>query len=197
MKYVIGFTGNIATGKTTACTILERLGAKVLDADKVAHQVMERGTPVYTEIVNAFGSGIVDVDGRINRRALGAIVFADSSKLRLLEALSHPAVLERVQAWLEAPGEGVYVVEAVKLLEAGLRRHCDAVWVICCTQTQQLARVMARGLSEAEGLVRIQAQPPLHHKLCAAHVLVDNSQGLGELEAQLVYAWRCLPLNNS
>jgi len=197
MKYVIGLTGNIASGKSTASAMLREMGAHVVDADKVAHEVMEPGQPVYDAIVAHFGSSILTVEGQIDRRALGAIVFADAGKLSQLEHISHPVVLERIEQWLQEISEGILVVEAIKLLEARLWLRCDAIWVTSCTRAQTLPRVMARGLTELDSRRRIDSQPQLCHKLSAAHVLVDNSQGFGELQKQLRYAWERIPdINN-
>src|SRR5436190_21145233 len=129
--YIIGLTGNIATGKSTVCSILEQLGARVIDADAVAHAILKRGTPAWRGVVDAFGYDILQYDGTVDRRKLGGVVFSDAAKLKTLERISHPAIgIElalMVRDALQAPGvdDQVMVVEAVKLYEAGMHEYMD------------------------------------------------------------------------
>jgi dephospho-CoA kinase len=186
VKYIIGLTGNIATGKSVVSGMLERLGAKAIDADALAHEVMEKGTPVWQAVVQEFGPGILCSDRSINRKKLGGIVFADEAALRRLEALVHPAVIARTKELIENSQEPVVVVEAIKLIEAGMHRTCDALWVVTCRQEQQLARLVEqRGLTEEEARQRIEAQPPQEAKLALADVIIDNSGGLDETWRQV------------
>jgi dephospho-CoA kinase len=172
--YLIGLTGNIACGKSTVVAMLEELGARVLDADRVTHALQRPGEPVYARIVAEFGEKILAAPGGpIDRRALGAIVFADPAALRRLEQIVHPAVHARIEAWLERVADQsdnleaknndqvtrwhgdaviddsvtlsrpVAVLDAIKLLESGWRPICDAIWVVTCTPEQQVARLIA------------------------------------------------------
>ncbi|MCE5258497.1 MAG: dephospho-CoA kinase [Chloroflexi bacterium] len=190
MKYVIGLTGSIASGKSTVAHKLKEFGAHIIDADIVAHQVMLPGMPAYDQIVAHFGSTILDAHGVVNRRALGALVFANPQELNTLEQISHPAVAALLRDWLAGFNAGILVVEAIKLLEASIHMQCDSVWVVCCTRAQQAARMRARDLNEDQIEQRIAAQPPLHLKLSAAHVLIDNSGDMASLNGQLCYAWQ-------
>ena len=158
---VIGLTGNIATGKSAVGQMLAELGAEVIDADKVAHQVMEPGQPAYAAIVAAFDDDIAPAGGPIDRRRLGEIVFADPAALARLEALVHPAVGQRIAELVARSTADVVVIEAIKLLEAGLSvRLCDEVWVVIAPRAAQLSRLMeSRGLSRDEAVLRIDAQP--------------------------------------
>lgn len=189
--YVIGLTGNIATGKSAVRRMLERLGAEGIDADHLAHCTMERGTEVWQEVVAAFGKGILTPEGQIDRKRLGAIVFSDPQALRRLERIVHPAVKEltwRLVSQAQAP---VVVVEAIKLVEAGMHQRCHSLWVVTCRPQQQLERLMAkRGLSPEEVLARLQAQPPLEEKLKLADVVIDNSGSLVETEKQVKGEWK-------
>src|SRR5829696_9249138 len=137
--YIIGLTGNIACGKSTVLDLLRERGAQVLDADRVTHDLQAPGQPVYHAIVAEFGPSILSAPaGPIDRRALGAIVFADPAALRRLEQIVHPAVRERIMTWLESVGAGssqpptpnsqlpVAVIDAIKLLEGGWKQICDA-----------------------------------------------------------------------
>ena len=190
MKYIIGLTGNIATGKSVVSGMLERLGAKAIDADALAHEVMEKGTPVWRAVVREFGEGILCSDGSINRKKLGSIVFADGVALRRLEALVHPAVIVRTKELIESSQEPVIVIEAIKLIEAGMHRACDALWVVTCRKEHQLARLVEqRGLPEEEAWQRIEAQPPQEAKLALADVVIDNSGSLDGTWRQVKREW--------
>ena len=220
--YLIGLTGNIACGKSTVLDLLHERGAQVLDADRVTHELQAPGQPVYHAIVAEFGPGILSAPaGPIDRRALGAIVFADPAALRRLEQIVHPAVRERIMAWLteisrqgdkeiRRQGEGdslislspglpvslsrpVAVIDAIKLLEGGWKQICDAIWVVTCTPEQQLARLMStRGMREDEARARIAAQPPQAEKVAQADVVIDNSGTLEDTRRQVGAAWRAL-----
>lgn len=193
MTVLIGLTGNIATGKSEVGRMLTELGARVIDADAVAHQVMSRGGPVYAAVVEAFGPDILRPDGEINRARLGAIVFADAEALRRLEAIVHPEVITRVDALVREASEPVVVIEAIKLIEAGMHRNCHALWVVTCSREQQIARLMrTRGLSEAEAVLRVDAQPPQAEKIALADVVIDNSHTLAETRRQVVAEWKKL-----
>jgi len=190
VKYVIGLTGNIATGKSVVLEMLERLGARAIDADALAHGVMETGTPVWQAVVQEFGENILCPDGSIDRRKLGDIVFADEAALRRLEAIVHPAVIARTQELIENSPQPVIVIEAIKLIEAGMHRTCDALWVVTCRKEQQLTRLMEqRDLTEEEARQRIEAQPPQEAKLALADVVIDNSGSLEETWRQVKREW--------
>lgn len=191
--YLIGVTGNIACGKSTVLTRLAEHGAETIDADRVVHALMEPGEAVWAAIRETFGPGVIAADGRIDRRALGAIVFADRAQLARLEGLTHPAVRARIVAQVADAarrGVAVVVVDAIKLYEGGLADQCDETWVVTCDPAQQLARLMARnGFSEAEAQQRIAAQPPQAEKIARAAVVIDNSGTVEETRAQVDGAW--------
>jgi dephospho-CoA kinase len=150
--------------------------------------------------------------GPIDRRALGAIVFAEPAALRRLERIVHPAVHARIEAWLESlgvrgwggvgenqpltpnPQPPIAVIDAIKLLESGWKPLCDAIWVVTCTPEQQIERLIAaRGLSMAEAQARIAAQPPQADKIAQADVVIDNSGSLEQTKRQVETAWRNIP----
>ncbi|NLG50357.1 MAG: dephospho-CoA kinase [Chloroflexi bacterium] len=192
--YVIGLTGNIATGKSTVADMLARLGACVLDADKLAHQVMRPGTETYRRIVGRFGEAILKPGGEIDRPALGAIVFADPAALRDLDGIVHPAVVEESLRWLQACDRPVAVIEAIKLLEANMHRYCDAVWVVTSSREQQVNRlVTTRSLTTEQAEQRIDAQPDPQEKIARADVVIDNSGSLDATRAQVLRAWNAIP----
>jgi dephospho-CoA kinase len=197
VKYVIGLTGNIATGKSTVLRMLQRLGARAIDADALVHELMEKGTPVWQAVVQEFGQSILGSDGSINRKKLGSVVFADEAALRRLEALVHPAVIARTEELIESSQEPVVVIEAIKLIEAGVDKTCDALWVVTCSKEQQLARlVKQRGLTEEEARQRIEAQPPQEAKLALADVVIDNSGSPDETWRQVEREWDRVVLSN-
>jgi dephospho-CoA kinase len=187
---LIGLTGNIATGKSEVARMLAELGACVIDADKVAHEVMRRGGPAYDAVVEAFGPEIVAADGNIDRARLGAIVFRDPAALQRLEAVVHPATVAEVGRRISQATEPVIVVEAIKLIEAGMHRHYDALWVVTAPRSLQIARLReGRGLSEQEAVLRVDAQPPQEEKAALADRVFVNNGSLEELQESVKEAW--------
>lgn len=192
--YIIGLTGNIATGKTTVADMLARLGARVIDADKLAHSAMRSGREAHVRVVERFGCGILDGRGEIDRDALAGIVFTDAQALHDLEKIVHPEVVRETLRLLGTASEIVGVVEAIKLIEAGMHLHCDAVWVVTSTRDQQIDRLMStRKLTRSQALLRIDAQAPAREKTARADQLIDNSGTLQETLAQVQCAWRRIP----
>ncbi|MBI4675059.1 MAG: dephospho-CoA kinase [Chloroflexi bacterium] len=191
--YLIGLTGNIATGKSTVCHILEQLGARIIDADLVAHAVLKRGTPAWRSVVEQFGYDILHYDGAIDRRKLGALIFGDASKLQTLERITHPAIgtelalLVRDAAAAPNAAETIVVIEAVKLYEAGLHEYLDALWVVTAPPEEQKRRLIQdRGLSEPEIKARLDSQPALDEKLKRANVVIDNGGSIEETRVQVM-----------
>jgi dephospho-CoA kinase len=188
----IGLTGNIACGKSTVARMLAEMGAYVIDADAIAHEVIRKGTPAYEAILRRFEPGILRADGEIDRRRLGEIVFRDPAALRDLEAIVHPAVLAEIQQRvLACPDAPAIVIEAIKLIESGFARACDSLWVVTCPEPEQVRRLMEdRGLTEEEARMRIRAQPPQEEKVRQADVVIDNSGDLEATRRQVEAAWR-------
>ena len=193
---IIGLTGNIGTGKTTVLNMLATRGARIIDADEVAHRVTAPGGIAFGPIIALFGHGILDPGGAIDRSRLGQIVFGDPDKLAQLEKIVHPAVYEAVNAEVERATEPVVVIEAIKLLEAGMAASlCDQVWVITSPVDQQVERLMSdRGMSRAAARARMATQSPQTFKVSQADVVLDNSSTLADLERQVEAAWQRLGL---
>nr|MBC7245984.1 dephospho-CoA kinase [Chloroflexota bacterium] len=195
--YVIGLTGNIAVGKSVVAAMLAELGARVIDADALAHEVMQAGTPTWQRVIDEFGADILQSDGEINRKTLGARVFADPVALARLEAIVHPAVIREAERRMqneasrsEPNGIKVVVLEAIKLIESGMHHRCDELWVVTCPREQQIQRLMAtRGISKAEAELRITAQPPQEDKIALADVVIDNSGDLEQTRMQVHREW--------
>jgi dephospho-CoA kinase len=175
----VGLTGGIASGKSVVSGMLAGLGARVIDADELARQALVPGTDAYLRTVEAFGPGIVNPDGGINRPALGDIVFADEPKRRLLESIVHPAVFELEAALVreiagKEPG-AVVVFDAALLIESGAYARMDRVVVVWCSLESQLKRLMERsGLSMEDAVRRVAAQMPLEEKKSRADFVIDN-----------------------
>jgi len=184
-----GLTGGIASGKSTVAALLRESGFAVLEADRIAHQVMERGQPAYDEVVAIFGESILGAEKRVDRSRLAAIVFNDREKLNQLNGIIHPRVEEEVVrqfAELEKSGKhGVAFVEAALIFEAGLHKMLDGVVVAWCGPEQQIARLMKRGLSEAEALKRMAMQMPAEEKLVLATEKIDCSGSIEETRRQV------------
>lgn len=191
---LVGLTGGIGSGKSTVAAMLRDRGAVVVDADVVAHQVMEPGGEAYRAVVDRFGAEVVAPDGAIDRPRLAAVVFADPAALADLNAIVHPAVrdvmAERAQA--EASTEHVVVLEIPLLVESGAARPGMAgVMVVDCPVDIAVGRVMEqRGMEEAAVRARIAAQATREERLAAADVVIDNSGAPEDLAAEVDRAWR-------
>jgi len=190
---VIGLTGGIAAGKSTISQILAELGAVVIDADKVGHEAYRRGTEAWRALVAHFGEGILTPDGEIDRRKLGAIVFADPAERRALQDIVWPRMKEMIRqrlAELRAQGTPVAVIEAAVLIEAGWTDLVDEVWVVQVPEDVALQRLVARNnLSEADARARIRAQLSNAERAAHADVIIDNSGTVEEARAQVERAW--------
>lgn len=192
-KYVIGLTGNIATGKSVVRRMLEHLGAYTIDADALAHRAMARGAPGYQPVVETFGKWILDQNGEIDRGKLGSLVFRDPAALKALESVIHPLVQEAVDILVKRAGQSVVVIEAIKLLESDLRRACDTIWVTDAPEEVQIERLMRkRNLSREEALQRIRAQSSQESKIAAANLVIHNSGSYDDLWKQVTEAWKRL-----
>jgi dephospho-CoA kinase len=185
----LGLTGGIASGKSTVGATLRKLGFTVLDADSIAHQLIEQGQLAYDEVVREFGDSILNADQRISRAALAKIVFADPRKLERLNAIIHPRVEERLLTEFEKlqrdNSRRVAFVEAALIIEAGLHKRLDGVVVVWCKPAQQLQRLLSRGLSEEDARRRIASQLSLEEKLLHATEKIDCSGSLAETHRQV------------
>jgi dephospho-CoA kinase len=178
-KYVIGLTGNIATGKSIVRRMLQELGASTVDADALVHLLQKPGSPVYREIVETFGSFILNDNATINRKRLSDIAFNIPEAMVALERITHPAVRRQLERAIERAPRYVVVIEAIKLLEGGLAEKCDAVWVVTAPEDAQMLRLVTkRKMSTQNALKRIQAQASQQEKVARADVVIDNSGNL-------------------
>ncbi len=193
MPRIIGLTGGIASGKSTVAKILRELGAPIVDADQVARDVVEPGTPALEEIVARFGPEVVDADGRLERKRLGDIVFADDDARAALNAIIHPRIAAASQqriAALAAAGEPIVVYEAALIVENKLTSWMEALIVVSVSRDVQVQRLMARdGIDAIAAEARLAAQLPLEDKVAVADYVVDNSGTLEQTRAQVERLW--------
>ena len=192
---VIGLTGSIASGKSTAARCLESLGAHLVDADRLGHLAYEPGTRAYRAILSAFGAELASEDDRIDRRALACLAFGDRRALERLTAIVWPEIRrlaqQRISALLACDPEGIVVLEAAVLLEAGWEDLVDEVWVILSDPDTALRRAMERdGSAETEVRRRIDAQMPNRERVERAHVVIENDGEVALLERRLEAEWR-------
>ena len=184
-----GLTGGIASGKSTVAAVLRERGFPVLEADRMARQLIEPGGAAHEEVVSRFGAGILEPGGGIDRQRLASLVFQDRAKLDALNAIVHPRVEEAIEldfAALEAAGgHRAAFVEAALIFEAGLDRRLDGVVVAWCLPEQQLARLKQRGMNEAEARQRMAMQMPVEEKLAKATDKIDCSGSIAETRRQV------------
>jgi dephospho-CoA kinase len=190
-KFIIGLTGNIATGKSVVRGMLEDLGAYTIDADAIAHRVMAKGAPGYRPVVRTFGRGVLQTDGEIDRAKLGKLVFRDAVALARLEEIVHPLVRESVGLLIKGVQQPVVVIEAIKLFEGELRKLCNSFWVTCAPRAAQIERLTRdRGMPLDEALQRMNAQGTQAEKISAADVVIRNTGTPEALWRQVNKAWR-------
>jgi dephospho-CoA kinase len=190
-KFVIGLTGNIATGKSVVRKMLEHLGAYGIDADALGHRAMAKDAPAYQPVLNTFGKYILAPDGQIDRSKLARVVFADPEALRQLEAIIHPFVRQAVDFLVKRSTQKVIVVEAIKLLESPLRAGIDSLWVTFTKPEVQIARlVQKRGMTQEMAGQRVAVQAPQEVKVAAADVVIYNNSSFEDTWRQVSAAWK-------
>lgn len=193
---VIGLTGGIGSGKSTVSGFLAKLGAVIIDADKVGHTAFKPGSEIWQGVVTAFGKQIVTAKGDIDRKKLSGIVFNDSEARVRLNQIMHSPMYEIVKVQLEKcqrQSVDMVVLEAPLLLEAGWTSLVDEVWVTTAPEATVLKRLRKRGgLSEEESLARIRSQMPSEERIKHADVVIDTDCDLDELKAKVQELWQGL-----
>jgi dephospho-CoA kinase len=187
---LVGLTGGIATGKSTVSALLRQFGCEIIDADLLAREVVEPGQPAWTTIVAEFGQDVLTGDGTLDRKKLGAIVFADPERRRRLEAITHPAIRERFQARLDELAEkgftGIVIFDAAVMIESGNYKNMDRLVVVVTDEPTQMSRLQGRdGTDDAEGRRKIASQMPLSEKAKLADYVIDNSGARHETAEQV------------
>lgn len=191
MPLIIGITGSIATGKTTACEIMKELGAVHCDADKLVHTLYEPGKPAFHRIMNIFGENILDQRGYIDRKVLGEKVFGNADEMqKLTQAIGDikTAVQNVVTHWNKTLGENsVALLEAVNLIEAGYAGWCDRTWLFASEEKKALSRLIERNqLTELEASKRLQSQRQWEERSEASDLVVFNNSNYSDLEATVL-----------
>jgi dephospho-CoA kinase len=186
----VGLTGGIASGKSTVAAILAEQGCKIIEADLLAHKYLLPENPAAQEVIRAFGPGILDASGKIDRAKLGGIVFGDAQKLARLNAIIHPRVLREIGQVLDElsrpGGPSVAVVVAALHIEAGYHKNFDRLVVAWCRPEQQLERLLLRGLTREQAEKRIASQMPIEEKRRLADDVIDCSGTLEETRRQTI-----------
>lgn len=187
---VIGLTGGIASGKSTASNILKEMGIPIIDADQIAREIVQVGKPALEEIKNTFGPKVIFLDGTLNRKLLGKIVFSDEDALRKLNSITHrriiKEILNRIDIYIKSDAYPVIIVDAALLIEMDMIELVDEIWLVTIDEETQLTRLMERDyLDLADAKNRISAQMSIEKKKKYAHVLIDNNQDLFHLKKQL------------
>ncbi len=190
-KYVIGLTGNIATGKSVVRKMLEHLGAYGIDADALGHRAIAKDAPGYKPVVDTFGKWVLGPDGQVDRAKLARVVFSDPEALVQLEAIVHPLVRQAIDLLIRRSSQKVIVVEAIKLLEGPLRQACDTVWVTYAQKSTQISRLTSkRGLNMAVAHQRVNSQPPQSEKVNVANTVIQNEGSFEDTWLQVTKAWK-------
>jgi dephospho-CoA kinase len=190
-----GLTGGIACGKTTVAGYFTQLGAKVIDADAIAHNLLRRPSTVYSEVVRRFGESILGSSGEIDRKRLAETIFSNTEKRRELESILHPRIIEKhdqlAREYLQQIPRSVVLVEAALIYEAKAEGHFRKIIVAWCTPEQQIDRLMAKGgISRADSEARIAAQMPMDAKRGRADFIIDCSTTLDETRRQASVVYR-------
>ena len=185
----VGLTGSIAVGKSFVVGVLSELGCRIIDADRVAREVVAPGTPGLKKVVEAFGSHILKLDGSLDRTKLGEIVFADEAKRLQLNSILHPFIIERQDEMIrhleQEDPHAIAVVDAALMIESGGYKRFDKLIVVHCRPDVQLQRLMVRDhLSPQEAERRISAQMPQEEKKKYADFLIDTSEGFESARTQ-------------
>jgi dephospho-CoA kinase len=191
----VGLTGGIASGKSTVARMLKEKGAILIDLDELAHAVQKPDGPVWTEIVRHFGQDILQADRTIDRRKLGAVVFADRAKLDLLNRLVHPAVLSEWQRRMEKirkkRPDAIVLSDIPLLIEAGLMPMVDVVLLVYLSPEEQIRRLMARnGYSREDARIRLASQMPIGEKIPHADFVIHNEGPLEETRRAVGALWK-------
>jgi dephospho-CoA kinase len=190
-KYIIGLTGNIATGKSVVRKMLEHLGAYGIDADAFSHRAISKGAPGYQPVVETFGKWLLNADGEIDRNRLGKLTFNDVEAMNRLEGIIHPLVFQVIDMMVKRATQRVIVIEAIKIIDSDLKNVCDSIWVVNASEGLQIERLTEkRGMNEDDAAHRIHAQSSQKQKLSAANVIIQNTGAFEETWKNVSEEWK-------
>lgn len=191
---LVGLTGGIGSGKSSVSRLLQQYGAFIVDADKITHQLERRGTPVWAAIRETFGWAVLLADGQLDRKKLGHVVFTHADQRERLNAIVHPAVQQEIRQqiqWAQSHNIAVTVLDVPLLIEGGLYRIVDQVWVVFADPEDQAQRIQVRDrVSYDTAWSRIRAQMPLKDKLTYADHVIDNRGEFTQLEEVVRSLWQ-------
>jgi len=190
---IIGLTGGIAAGKSTVARILASLGAYIINADKIGHNILEKNKNAYNDVIDEFGEIIVKNNGKIDRKKLGEIVFSDKDKLKKLENITHPYIIEEIKYETKEKIKDYHhlVLDVPLLFETGLENIVDITWVVVCSYEKQIERIAKRdGLSREEAKKRIASQMETSQKIKLADFVIYNNGNKKELNNKVLRKWR-------
>jgi len=196
--FIVGLTGGIASGKTEVADELVRLGATVIDADEVTRQVTLPGTSVYKALIEQFGRGIVDEEGRIDRLALSKIVFDDDARRKLLNSITHPEIFKTIFEEVNRYAEGLQiqdvpavVIDAALIVDVGVSGIFDLIILVTADEDVRLSRLREkRGMSAEKGQARIASQVPDAKRLKSADLVIENNGSIEQLRSKVAEAWK-------
>lgn len=184
---VIGLTGNSGSGKGIVAQIMKEYGAVIIDCDKTAHKNMLKSGAAYNELISAFGEKILKCDGEIDRKILGSIVFNDSNKLKLLNEITHKYIVKEAENEINKnSGKKVVVIDAPLLIESGLNKICDSIWVVYAPFEMRIERVMKRDGIDREGAVlRFKNQTPFEDLKRYADIIIENDEDIEKIKNEI------------
>lgn len=185
-RIILGLTGSFGSGKSTVAGIFRSCGAKIIDADKIAHRLIKPRTKIYKKIIDTFGNGILRKNRAINRAKLARIVFSNKLLLKRLNKIVHPEVIEVIQEKIRTSPQKIIILDAPLLIEAGLEKIADKLIVVTITREKQIKRICKKkGLKRQDILKRIAAQIPLSNKIRLADFVIDNSGTIKKTKKQI------------
>lgn len=193
LSMIIGLTGSFGSGKTTVARMFAKLGAYVVDADKIYHSLIRPGKSCYKKIVRRFGEDTLDGFGSIDRKKLSQIVFKDKSKLKLLNNITHPEIVKEIKGIVRSKKGRIVIIDAPLLIESGFYKEVDKIILVANKKEKQAERIKKeRGLSAKDTLERIKAQAPFKKKLVFADFIIDNSGSKTKTLTQVKETWKKL-----
>ena len=185
-KRVVGLTGGIATGKTFVSSIFQKLGAEIIDADKIAREIVEKGSPVLKQIEQAFGKNVILEDGSLNRKRLREIIISDPEKRKLLNSITHPVIIAKEEELVEKSKSDIVIVDAALLIESGSYKRFKEIILVYAPFEVQVKRLMERDkMSREKAEAFIKTQMDIEEKKKFATYLIDNSNGREYTEKQV------------
>lgn len=189
---IVGLTGSFGTGKTTAAGLFQELGAFIVDADRIAHEALRAGSPVYGQVAKLFPEA--EVEGNLDRKKIASIVFADAKKKEKLQDLVHPYVWERIEDEIIDAEEDIIVLDVPLLFETGYNKRCDQVVVVDAPDKEVVKRLKEKGFNEKEVMARKNAQISLEEKKKKANFIINNSRSLEQTKQEVARIWKDLHL---